>query len=87
MAKAVARRGDAIDHGGEIIEGSDTVYVNGRPVARVGDKVQCQQHGLVTITDGNDAWPTNGRATARVGSRCSCGAVVTTGSPTVFSNR
>lgn len=86
-AQPIARRGDELSHGGQIVEGSPTVYVDGRPVARVEDRAQCSQHGPVTIVDGNDALPINGRAAARVGSRCSCGAVIVTGSASVYSNR
>jgi len=58
---------------------------NGIAVARVGDKANCVIHGLVLIIDGNPNWKDGGKDVARVGSQCSCGAVITAGSPNVFS--
>lgn len=81
---AVARKGDSIDHGGQIIQGSPNLNVNGKPCARVGDQVQCTIHGLVTITTGSPTGRKNqGKLLARVGSLCSCGAKIITGSPNV----
>ena len=87
MGHPIARLGDLLDHGGAIIEGSPNVTVNGKPVARKGDKAMCAIHGLVTISDGNPHMPINGRDCARVTSLCSCGAKIITGSPNVYSNR
>ena len=88
-AQPIARLGDAIDHGGQIIEASTNIIdrVSGKGLARVGDKVQCSLHGVVTIVDGNADLPINGKPAARVGSRCSCGATITTGSATLYSNK
>ncbi len=85
MGTPVARVGDTIDHGGEIISGSPTRTFNGIPAARVGDQVMCSLHGLQTITTGSPPPPAgytvNGLALARVGSLCSCGATIVSGSP------
>lgn len=77
-----ARVDDTIDHGGPIIDGSPTMTCEGQKVARVGDPVQCDQHGLQTITTGSPTHSLDGRKVARVTSLCSCGAQIVTGSPT-----
>lgn len=88
MAHAVARIGDPLSHGGQVVQGSARMFANGKAVARVGDQAICAAHGLVTITTGSTTWfdPTNGKAVARVTSQCSCGALIISGSETVFSN-
>lgn len=84
MPYPVARKGDEIDHGGRIVEGSSNLTINGLPCARVGDKAQCDVHGLVTITTGSPTGRRNqGRLIARVTSLCSCGAKIVSGSPNV----
>jgi uncharacterized Zn-binding protein involved in type VI secretion len=40
-SQPVARRGDPISYGGQIVEGSPNVEANGIPVARDGDKALC----------------------------------------------
>ena len=80
MAFAIARVGDPIDHGGQVTQGSPTVFVNGKAAARVGDQVMCSRHGMQTITEGSATVFFDGRKAARVTSRCSCGATITAGS-------
>lgn len=82
MGTPVARVTDQISHGGTIISGSPTRTFNGLAAARVTDQVMCSIHGLQTITTGSPLYTVNGLALARVGSLCSCGATITTGSPT-----
>ena len=77
----VARVGDPLDHGGSVIEGSPRHSVDGRAVARVGDRVACARHGIQTIVTGASRHSVDGRACARVTSACSCGAVITDGAP------
>lgn len=36
--------GDATDHGGKVISGSPLHMVDGIPIARLGDEVDCPQH-------------------------------------------
>lgn len=79
----VARIGDGISHGGAIIEGSPDVFANGIAVARLGDKVQCQIHGLRVITSGSATVSVNGKPVARIGDSISCGAVIVEGSPDI----
>lgn len=80
MSQPVARIGDSIDHGGEIISGSPNWKCNGSPIARVTDHVACKAHGVQTIDTGSPNWKCNGLAIARIGSVCSCGARIVTGS-------
>lgn len=65
-----------------VIEGGSSV-VNGRAVARVGDKCACG----CTIVDGSAIALCDGRPVARLGSKTSSGGVITScaGSATVLS--
>lgn len=72
----VARQGDGHTHGGAVMEGSPNVQANGLPVARVGDRVHCNQHGTQTIVAGSGTVRANGRAVARHGDAISCGATL-----------
>lgn len=82
---AVARKGDPIDHGGEILEGSDNVLTNGIETARAGDAVYCVRHGPQIIVSGSATVLVNGKGCARVGDPISCGAIISDGSPNVFA--
>lgn len=86
MTNPVARKGDTCDHGATIIEGSDTRFVDGKAVARVGDKVSCPipGHGVNPITTGSSDVFCDGKAVARVGSKTACGATIVKGSDTTF---
>ena len=39
------RISDANDHGGKVLTGSTTMKLEGRGVARFGDRVSCPKHG------------------------------------------
>lgn len=94
---AVARNTDLIGHvisgvltvTGNITSGDLTVLTNGLATARLTDHAHCNlpTHGDVTISG-----PCSlnvfygGLAVARVGDGISCGAVIISGSPTVFVN-
>jgi len=84
--RGVARINDTISHGGTIVEGSPDVTANGRRVARLGDKVECQQHGTQTITSASDDVRANGKKIARLNDTVSCGATITSASNNVFVN-
>ena len=79
----IARIGDPISHGGQIIEGSGDVRANSIGVARLGDKALCLEHGMVQIASASGTVTANGRGVARVGDVTSCGAVIIQGSPNV----
>lgn len=73
---AIAHKSDLISHGGFILNGSDNVYAEDKPVARVGDIVRCRRHGIKLIISGAKSVRTNSKVTGMNGSLCSCGALV-----------
>ena len=80
MTYPVSRIGDTSDHGGAIITGSPSFDVNGIPVARIGDILDCPLHGknpIVTsmVVHSQD----QGKPLAHIGSKTECGATITTG--------
>jgi uncharacterized Zn-binding protein involved in type VI secretion len=70
--------GDKTSHGGVVVEGSPTNDIEGKPMARVGDKATCPKRGCpstVTIVTTSD--PTiiiDGKPAAFHGDGLSCGA-------------
>lgn len=67
--------GAKTDHGGTVITGSAHTLVNGIPVARKGDKVQCKKcKKVVTIVTGDPAFVIDGAPVARAGDITSCGS-------------
>ena len=78
----VARLGDFIDHGGSITSSASLTTVDSILVARVGDEVTCDIHGVTIIVDGSGNYDSEGKITAVVGSTCGCGAKIITGSGT-----
>lgn len=68
--------GDQIDHGGSVVAGSMTTDVDGKPVARIGDKVSCSQHGATTIATGDSTIEIDGSPVARSGDRTACGGTL-----------
>lgn len=75
--------GDLCTHGAKIITGSDSRLVNGQPVARMGDLVNCPIHGVNPIISVTDNMPfTDGRLTAHQTAQAKCGAIIL---PSVFS--
>lgn len=76
MGNPIVRQNDTHSHGGYVMEGADTVYANGRPVARIGDKVWCSRHKLQRIATGSSSVFAEGQGVARAGDRVSCGAVL-----------
>ncbi len=82
---AIATSGDCIDHGGYIMPNEDRVFVNGKPVARVGDMVFCLIHGITEIvSDKSNTVSSRNRKIARVGDKTRCGATIMGGSESVF---
>lgn len=81
----------------QIISGSNTVFVDGKPAARVGDvleehdcfeSVEHHPSHIPTIVTGSNTVFVDGRPAAKVGSKTSClsylQSEITTGSNTVF---
>ena len=69
--------GDLCTHGAKIITGSHTRTVNGQPVARLGDLVDCPSHGRNKIIHCDGGMPlTDGLLTAHEGAKTACGAII-----------
>ncbi|EKO3542350.1 PAAR domain-containing protein [Vibrio parahaemolyticus] len=93
---AVTRQGDGCTGHGAFpprnsTTGSPSVFVNGKPIHRVGDgwAVHCDPspscHGG-SLAAGSGSVYANGQAIGRVGDPVDCGSAVAAGSPNVFSN-
>ncbi len=76
MGRPYILLGDSTSHGGTVLEGSPTTTVNGKPVARVGDKVSCPKpgHGTCVIVSGDFTHLIDGKPLARHGDTTACGA-------------
>ena len=83
----IARLGDSTDHGGTIISGAQRTFLDGRPIARMGDEHECgyTYHGTGTIASGSQTTFVEGKPVARVGDTTSCGATIVVGSETGFA--
>ena len=77
-----ARLGDTSTHGGTIITGASRTFVNGLPVARMGDLHSCPipGHGVTPIITGSQTTITEGQPNARIGDVTGCGATIVTSS-------
>ncbi|WP_082422435.1 PAAR domain-containing protein [Aquimarina longa] len=94
MSKLVATAGDqhtcpmysgTTPHvGGTIISGSPNVFVNDRPVARMGDKCICSDGSISIIIQGETGILVDGKPIAYVGCMTSHGGVISTGQPNVI---
>lgn len=76
MNRPLIRVGDPTSHGGQVLAGSANMIVDGKPVARVGDKVSCPIHGDTTVASGSPTYITDGQPTARDGDTTACGATL-----------
>lgn len=76
MGKPYILLGDSTSHGGKVLEGSPTTTINGKPVARVGDKVSCpiKGHGVCPIVSGDPTCLIDDKPLARHGDTTACGA-------------
>lgn len=69
--------------GGPVITGADTVLIEGKPAARVSDRLRC--HGPTdVIATGSGAVIIEGRPAARVGDRTVHRGVIVSGAPSVL---
>jgi uncharacterized Zn-binding protein involved in type VI secretion len=77
MNRPVIRVGDKTSHGGEVISGSASMKIDGKDVARVGDKVTCPLHPSETvINSGSESYIIDGQPVARDGDTTACGATL-----------
>lgn len=71
-----------------LLNGSPTVFVNGRAVGVIGGKYPPHTCGDSThqgsLAKGSSTAFASGRAIGRIGDKLSCGDTVAQGSPTVF---
>lgn len=73
----IATLGDKLSHGGTIITASTKRKVNGKYVARLGDKCHCTIHGPTTIITVSAGMPkTDGKPTAHANAKTACGAQI-----------
>lgn len=83
MSRGLVVVGDATDHGGRVISGSDNSSINGRPIARLFDLVDCPKsypggrpHGVNKIVEGHSTVTVDGRPVALHGHRTECGCTL-----------
>ncbi|MEZ0469766.1 PAAR domain-containing protein [Luteimonas salinilitoris] len=76
MSRPIIVVGDQIDHGGTVVSGSTATDIQGKPVARIGDRVTCQRHGPTTIAAGDPTMIVDGQPVARQGDKTACGATL-----------
>jgi uncharacterized Zn-binding protein involved in type VI secretion len=83
MAKGIILVGDTTSHGGVVLTGSATDAVDSRPMARLGDLVDCPErypggvrHGVNRIIEGDATTLLNGRPIALEGHRTECGCTL-----------
>ena len=80
MSRPIIVLGDKTDHGGTVISASTTMDIDGKGVARVGDKVICPKHGpspiITTIATGDPTNIVDGQPIARHGDKTACGATL-----------
>lgn len=79
MGKPIIVIGDKTDHGGVVVQGSMTSDIDGKPIARIGDKVSCPQNGhggTTVIVSGDPTCIVDGMPVARHGDKTACGATL-----------
>lgn len=75
MRAALIVLGDTTDHGGTVISAAPAATASGKPVARVGDLVDCPRcQGTFPIVQGNPGMTFDGAAAAFHGCAVACGA-------------
>lgn len=68
------RKGDKLEHGGEVTGGSPWFEAMGQQLARKGDETICEQHGPTTTDDGYGKFrDRKSKAIAFHHCRCACG--------------
>ncbi|KAB0530682.1 PAAR domain-containing protein [Xanthomonas citri pv. glycines] len=76
MSRPFILVGDQLDHGGSVVTGSAETDVDGKPVARIGDKVVCNVHGQTEIASGDATVMIDGKPVARHGDKTACGGAL-----------
>lgn len=79
MGKPFILIGDRTSHGGVVVQGSPVSTVDGKSIARVGDKVTCPKRGhggTTVIVSGDPTCIIDGQPAARHGDKTACGATL-----------
>ena len=83
MVKKMIVVGDTTTHGGTVISGSPTQQIEGKPVARLGDLVNCplvypggRPHGVNKIIEGESGCTVDGIPVALEGHKTECGCAL-----------
>ncbi|MGO4813698.1 PAAR domain-containing protein [Cupriavidus sp. 2MCAB6] len=83
MPQSIIVVGDKTSHGGRVITGSPSDRIDGQPIARKGDLVDCPMrypdgrlHGVNPIIEGDDSHMLDGRPIALHGHRSECGCTL-----------
>lgn len=84
MSKPFIVLGDKIDHGGAVISASPFTDIDGKSVARIGDKVVCSVHKATVIVSGDPTVIIDGQPVARHGDKTACGATLIAGQMSTF---
>ncbi|MBS1157488.1 MAG: hypothetical protein H6R07_3412 [Proteobacteria bacterium] len=76
--RGVILLGDKTSHGGTVVSASGHASVNGKQVARLGDKCTCpiKGHGNCSIAEGDSNVLVEGVPVAFDGHKTSCGAAL-----------
>ncbi|MBV6322323.1 PAAR domain-containing protein [Duganella violaceipulchra] len=78
MQRAVICKGDPTSHGGQVLEGSETATIDGKPIALLGHMTFCPQcKGKFPIIEGLDFHTFAGLGTVVDGMKTGCGATLT----------
>ena len=84
MARQVIVVGDTLaPYGGTVTTGSNADIVDGKPIARKGDTVECEQHRTQTIAEGDEASMIGGSPVALHGHRATCGCTLVSRAATI----
>ena len=86
--KGIIRLGDQTTHGGNVIEATSQMVINGKPAALVGDLVSCPRpgDGVNPIIEGSETMSFGGKAVAVDGCKTACGCALISSMPNVGSN-
>lgn len=86
--KGIIRLGDATTHGGNVIQASSQMAIDGKPAALVGDMVSCPipGHGVNPIIEGSTFMSFQDKAVAVEGCKCACGCALISSMPSVGSD-
>lgn len=76
--------GDRTTGGGSVITGTMQTDIDGKPVARLGDKATCPKHkGVFPIISGDHTLVIDGQPVARHGDSLACGCTLLSGKQTL----